>query len=173
MRSWRCSGRRIGQPADADNALTVATEMMRALGRFNERARNAGSKPIEIGIGIATGEVLAGSLGSRQAHLEYTVIGDNVNLAARLEGANKHYGTAVLLAASTVETLKSRAVLRRLDLVQPRGLSRPSWVYKSLGHHTARRPSRSLRRSSTSMRLVSIATDDGTGRADRAFCRCT
>ena len=86
----------------------VATEMIRELARFNQRRLERGLEAIEIGIGIATGEVLAGSLGSRR-RLEYTVIGDNVNLAARLEGANKHYGTTVLLAASTVEALKSRA----------------------------------------------------------------
>ena len=99
---------RRGPAPDADNALTVATDMIRELGRFNQLRRERGLEPIEIGIGIATGDVLAGSLGSRR-RLEYTVIGDNVNLAARLEGANKHYGTTVLLAASTVDTLKSRA----------------------------------------------------------------
>src|SRR5215831_7985684 len=68
--------------------------------------------------------------------MEYTAIGNNVNLAARLEGATKYYGTPVLLAATTVEGLKSPAVLRRLDLIQAKGISQPTWVYESLGHHT-------------------------------------
>jgi len=59
-----------------------------------------------------------------------------VNLAARLEGATKYYGTPVLLAAATVDELKSSAVLRRLDLIQAKGISQPTWVYESLGHHT-------------------------------------
>jgi adenylate cyclase len=122
---------------DADNALLVATDMMRALRGFNARRAERELEPMEIGIGLATGEVLAGSVGPIK-RMAYTVIGDNVNLAARLESANKYYGTAVLLAGSTVDSLKSRAVLRRLDLLQPRGLSRPSWVYESLGHHTAK-----------------------------------
>ena len=121
--------------ADADNALYVANEMIRALGVFNSRRARRGSDPIEIGIGLATGEVLAGSVGASK-RMEYTAIGNNVNLAARLESANKYYGTAVLLAAATVDELTSRAVLRRLDLVQAKGISQPTWVYESLGHHT-------------------------------------
>ena len=60
-----------------------------------------------------------------------------MNLAARLESANKYYGTAVLLAETTVGELKSSAVLRRLDLIQAKGISQPTWVYESLGHHTS------------------------------------
>jgi adenylate cyclase len=130
-------GAPIEGAVDADNALLVATDMMRALRGFNARRAERELKPMEIGIGLATGEVMAGSIGPIK-RMAYTVIGDNVNLAARLESANKYYGTAVLLAGSTVDSLKSRAVLRRLDLLQPRGLSRPSWVYESLGHHTAK-----------------------------------
>ena len=131
-------GTAITDTSDADNALTVGTEMMRELVRFNHERRQRGLEAIEIGIGIATGEVLAGSLGSRR-RLEYTVIGDNVNLAARLEGANKHYGTAVLLAASTVEALKSPAILRQLDLVQVKGKSQPTLAYESLEHYDPER----------------------------------
>jgi len=120
---------------DADNALLVATDMMRALGRLNERRAEHGFEAIEIGIGLATGEVLAGSVGPVK-RMAYTVIGDNVNLAARLESANKYYGTVVLLAGTTVDAIKSPAVLRRLDLIQAKGISRPTWVYESLGHHT-------------------------------------
>jgi adenylate cyclase len=127
-------GTAVTDLSDADNALTVATEMIRELARFNQGRRERGLEPIDIGIGIATGEVLAGSLGSRR-RLEYTVIGDNVNLAARLESANKHYGTTVLLAGSTVEALRSRSILRRLDLIQVKGKSRPTLAYESLGHY--------------------------------------
>jgi adenylate cyclase len=122
--------------ADAENAVAVSTEMMRELGVFNQRRIESGEEPIDIGIGISTGEVLAGSLGSRH-RLEYTVIGDNVNLAARLEGANKYYGTRVLLAGSTAEALSSRAGLRRLDLIQVKGKSQPTLVYESLAYHSA------------------------------------
>jgi len=128
-------GAPVAGSADADNALYVANDMIRALAAFNSRRARRGSDPIEIGIGLATGEVLAGSVGASK-RMEYTAIGNNVNLAARLEGANKYYGTAVLLAATTVDELKSAAVLRRLDLIQAKGISQPTWVYESLGHHT-------------------------------------
>jgi adenylate cyclase len=128
-------GAPVAGSADADNALYVANDMIRALGTFNSRRARRGSEPIEIGIGLATGEVLAGSVGASK-RMEYTAIGNNVNLAARLEGATKYYGTPVLLAAATVDELKSPAVLRRLDLIQAKGISQPSWVYESLGHHT-------------------------------------
>jgi adenylate cyclase len=122
--------------ADADNALYVANDMIRALGAFNTRRAERGFEPIEIGIGLATGEVLAGSVGASK-RMEYTAIGNDVNLAARLESANKYYGTAVLLAETTVDELKSPTVLRRLDLIQAKGISQPTWVYESLGHHTS------------------------------------
>ena len=122
--------------ADADNALYVANDMIRALGAFNQRRARRGFDPLEIGIGLATGEVLAGSVGASK-RMEYTAIGNNVNLAARLEGATKYYGTPVLLAAATVDELKSPAILRRLDLIQAKGITQPTWVYESLGHHTA------------------------------------
>jgi len=122
--------------ADADNALYVANDMIRALGVFNSRRAQRGSEPIEIGIGLATGEVLAGSVGTPK-RMTYTAIGNNVNLAARLESANKYYGTAILLAGTTVDGLKSPAVLRRLDQIQVKGISQPTWVYESLGHHTS------------------------------------
>jgi adenylate cyclase len=131
-------GAAVGDASDADSALAVATEMIRELARFNQLRRERGLEAIEIGIGIATGEVLAGSLGSRR-RLEYTVIGDNVNLAARLEGANKHYGTTVLVAASTVDTLKSAPTLRRLDLIKVKGKSQPTLAYESLDHYEAER----------------------------------
>ena len=77
----------------------------------------------------------AGSVGASK-RMEHTAIGNNVNLAARLESATKYYGTPVLLAATTVDELKSPAVLRRLDLIQAKGITQPTWVYESLGHHT-------------------------------------
>jgi adenylate cyclase len=129
-------GAPVEDAADADHALNVARDMMRALERLNARRAAAGQVPIDIGVGLATGEVLAGSVGSLK-RMEYTVIGDTVNLAARLESANKHYGTKILLSGATAEALRMPTVLRRLDLIQVKGKTQPTVVYESLSHHTA------------------------------------
>jgi adenylate cyclase len=110
--------------------------MIRALAALNGRRIAEGLDAIDIGVGLATGEVLAGSVGSIK-RMEYTVIGDTVNLAARLESANKHYGTKVLISGPTAEALTQPGVLRRLDLLQVKGKLRPTSVYESLTHHTA------------------------------------
>jgi adenylate cyclase len=128
-------GAPVSSGADADNALLVATGMIRALGSLNSRRVEAGLEPLEIGVGLATGEVVAGSVGPKK-RLEYAVVGDSVNLAARLESANKYYGTSVLLPGTTVATLQTPAVLRRIDLIRVKGMSRPTEVYESLGYHT-------------------------------------
>ena len=128
-------GAPVEEVSDADRSLQVATEMIRALDQLNARRAGESLPAIDIGVGLATGEVLAGSVGSVK-RMEYTVIGDTVNLAARLESANKHYGTKVLVSGPTVEALTKPAVLRRLDVLQVKGKSKPTQLYESLGHHT-------------------------------------
>ncbi len=128
-------GAPVEDVADADRALRVATEMIRALEQLNARRAGEGLAAIDIGVGLATGEVLAGSVGSVK-RMEYTVIGDTVNLAARLESANKHYGTKVLVSGPTVEALTTPAILRRIDVLQVKGKSKPTQLYELLSHNT-------------------------------------
>ena len=126
-------GAPVSDPRDADNALLVAKEMMHRLREFNQRRQKAGDEPIEIGIGLSTGEVLAGSIGSVK-RMEYTVIGNTVNLAARLESANKFYGTRILLGADTVARLTSREILREIDVLRVKGLAQPVAIYEPIEH---------------------------------------
>jgi adenylate cyclase len=120
---------------DASHAVLVANEMIRSLRRMNLRRAEQDLVPLEIGIGLATGEVLAGSIGSAK-RLDYTVIGDSVNLASRLESATKHYGAWILLDGATVANIKEPKLLRRVDLLQVKGKVKPAEVYESLDHHT-------------------------------------
>jgi adenylate cyclase len=128
-------GAPVEDVGDADRALTVSAEMIRALEQLNMRRVGEGLAAIDIGIGLATGEVLAGSVGSVK-RMEYTVIGDTVNLAARLESANKHYGTRVLISGPTAKALTKPALLRRLDVLQVKGKSLPTDVYELMSYHT-------------------------------------
>ena len=120
---------------DADNAVTVGSRMMVALRELNARRSPAGHEAIRIGVGISTGHVVAGSIGSPK-RLEYTVIGDRVNLAERLENANKYYGTSVLICQTTAGRLKRPVKLRDLDLIRVRGMNTPVSIYEVLDHHT-------------------------------------
>jgi adenylate cyclase len=120
---------------DADNAVTVGSRMMVSLRRLNARRVAAGQDPIRIGVGISTGHVVAGNIGSPR-RLEFTVIGDRVNLAERLQNANKYYGTSVLICDRTVARLKRAPKLRELDLIRVRGLQQPISIYEVLDYHT-------------------------------------
>jgi adenylate cyclase len=120
-------------PNDADNAVAVADAMMQRLVSLNVRRVAAGHAALEIGIGFSTGATVVGNIGSVR-RLDYTVIGDTVNLASRLEGATKQYGAKILLSEMTVRELKKPATLRELDLIRVKGKDRPVAVYESLGY---------------------------------------
>lgn len=124
-------GAPIVGPQDADDGVAVAIEMMRQLKRFNERRLARGLQAIDIGIGLATGEVIAGSIGSEK-RLDYTVIGDSVNLAARLESANKFYGTSVLISGTTVERMRTPRPMRELDMLRVKGKQKPVAIFEPL-----------------------------------------
>lgn len=127
-------GAPIVNPMDADNAVAVGIEMILALRSFNQRRLDDGLEPIAIGIGVSTGEVVAGSVGSTK-RMDYTVIGDCVNLAARLESANKFYGTQVLIAGPTVARMKTSLAMREVDLIRVKGKIEPVAIYEPLGYY--------------------------------------
>jgi adenylate cyclase len=114
----------------------VGSKMMTALHELNRRRAPDGHEPIRVGIGISTGDVVAGSIGSPR-RLEYTVIGDRVNFAERLQNANKYYGTNVLICEATAARLPKPLRLRELDLIRARGMQKPVAICEVLEHHTA------------------------------------
>ena len=120
---------------DADNAVSVASDMLVTLAELNLRRRAAGKDAIAIGIGIPTGDVVAGNIGSPK-RMDYTVIGDSVNLAARPESATKFYGAPVLVSEHTVTEMHGAPRLREIDLMRVKGKDQPVAASEVLDHHT-------------------------------------
>ncbi|MCX5812343.1 MAG: GAF domain-containing protein [Proteobacteria bacterium] len=121
-------------PDDADHAVKAAIDMLRALRKFNLERAAAGKINIDIGIGVNTDEVVAGNIGSLR-RMDYTVIGDGVNLASRLEGATKYYGTRILISEFTFRQLKDSYTYREVDRIQVKGKLKPVAVYGILDYH--------------------------------------
>jgi adenylate cyclase len=109
-------------PDHALQACRAAVEMSDAVARLNERWKAAGREPFVTGFGIATGEMLVGNFGSSQ-RFTYTVIGDQVNLGARLESLNKEYETArhIIISQGTYELVRDHVVVRPLGSVTVKG----------------------------------------------------
>jgi PAS domain S-box-containing protein len=114
---------------DADNAARAALEMQQRVSVLNEARAAEGKQPIRIGCGIATGEVVAGTIGSLK-RMDYTVIGDSVNLASRLQGLTKTYGTSVIACGHTAEALSAGLSVRELDTVRVRGRREPVKIFE-------------------------------------------
>jgi adenylate cyclase len=114
---------------DADNSVRAAVDMMRGLAELNRSLTERGMKALEIGIGINTEEVMSGNIGSIK-RMDYTVIGDGVNLAARLEGANKVYGSRIIVSDFTRKSLIDSFIIRKLDNIRVKGKTRPVSIYE-------------------------------------------
>lgn len=104
----------------ADHAVETALGMLDELDRLNQQWAAVGRPGLEIGIGINTGDMLAGNIGSESV-MSYTVIGDAVNLGARLESLNKEYGTSILISDATRQRLRGRYDMRSLGTVVVKG----------------------------------------------------
>ena len=108
----------------------TALEMLEALGEFNRR--QPPDKQLQVRIGVNTGKVVAGNMGSVK-RMEYSVLGDTVNLGSRLEGLNKTYGTSIIISRSTAERLDNLFVLRELDKVMVKGKEDAVTIFELMG----------------------------------------
>ncbi len=124
-----------GAPIPQDNhallACRAAVEMIERLDEMNRQWRGQGLPVLDIGIGINSGPMIVGNVGST-SRMDYTLIGDNVNLGARLEGTNKIYRTHIIISEFTYEQVKDQVVVRELDLIRVKGKEKPVTIYELL-----------------------------------------
>ena len=119
---------------DEDRALRAAIAMIRSLRDWNVDRERRGDPAVDMGVGLNTDSVVAGNIGSPK-RMDYTLIGDGVNLASRLEGACKQYSARILLSEFTHERLKGVYRLREVDRVIVKGKTQPVSVYECLDYH--------------------------------------
>jgi adenylate cyclase len=130
-------GAPLDDPRHADHAVDAALDMIDELGRLNTRWKEQGRfAELDIGIGVNTGPMIAGNIGS-EAIMSYTVIGDAVNLGARLESLNKQYGTRIIVSEATREQLTGRYVYRPLGEVVVKGKTKPVAIFEVTGRGEA------------------------------------
>ena len=125
-------GAPLDDPQHADHAVEAALDMIAALGELNTQWKSEGRAELDIGIGINTGPMIAGNIGS-EAIMSYTVIGDAVNLGSRLESLNKEYGTRIIISDATRERLSRPYRLRPLGDVVVKGKTQPVAIYELIG----------------------------------------
>jgi len=126
----------VGHDDDADRALRTAIAMINELKVWSGQRVADGKLAVDIGIGLNTDNVVSGNIGSKK-RMDYTIIGDGVNLAARLESACKQYGARILISEFTYRALRGTYRMRELDIVVVKGKTRPVAIYEVLDYHTA------------------------------------
>ena len=124
-------GAPLANPQHAEQAIAAAIAMQRKLTELNNRLQEQGFGVIRIGIGINSGMMIVGDMGS-QFRLNYTVLGDAVNLASRLEGLCKFYGAAIIVSETTIAG-QSHFIFRKLDQVRVKGKEKSISIYEVLG----------------------------------------
>ncbi len=138
---------------DALRAVRSAVGMRDALARLNERLKARGVTPLRTGIGIHTGEVVAGSIGHEEQR-QYTVIGDAVNLASRLESATKDLGANILVSEHTYALVKDHVEAKAVKEIHVKGRAQPVMTYEILGLRDAAAPQPGVAASSNGPRAT-------------------
>jgi adenylate cyclase len=119
----------VEQQNHPELACMAALEMMQKLKELNEEWTE--DKKLNIGIGLNTGVMTVGNMGSK-SRMDYTLMGDSVNLGARLEGTNKIYGTNIIISEYTHENVKDKFICRELDTIRVKGKNKPVQIYEVL-----------------------------------------
>jgi adenylate cyclase len=124
-------GAPLHDPKHARNAVMAGMEMHRALAELQPHFKENGWPPIHIGVGVNSGRMSVGNMGS-EVRLAYTVMGDAVNLASRLEGITKQYGVKMIVGETTRAELPD-VLFRELDRVKVKGKEAPVSIYEPVG----------------------------------------
>jgi adenylate cyclase len=125
-------GAPLEQPDHAMRACRTGIEMMAKLQQLRTKWSAEGRPDVNIGVGINSGDMVVGNMGS-EMRFDYTVMGDSVNLASRLEGTNKEYGTNIIISEFTHAIVKDEMYCRELDAVRVKGKKLPVRLYELLG----------------------------------------
>jgi adenylate cyclase len=125
-------GAPVSRPDDAMRAVRSALAMRAALAKLNMRFADRGIEPLRFGIGLHTGEVVAGNIGSAK-RMEYTVIGDAVNVASRLESKTKDLATDLLISDATRDRLDSSIDVEAIGEVNVKGRAQAVKIFKVRG----------------------------------------
>ncbi len=125
-------GAPIARGNHAYQACATAIEMQERLVSMREQWHKQGKPELRVRIGINTGPMVVGNMGS-ETRFDYTVMGDSVNLGARLEPANKIYGTYIMIGDGTYQMAKDLIIARPLDLLRVKGKTKPVQVYELMG----------------------------------------
>jgi class 3 adenylate cyclase/CHASE2 domain-containing sensor protein len=137
-------GAPLEQPDHAFRACKTAVDMINRLKELWEGWEARNLPPMNIGIGINSGEMSVGNMGSEE-RFDYTIMGDNVNLASRLEGINKQYGTNIVISQSTYEIVQDQPfIVRELDSVRVKGKHEPVTIYELMGYDSFDQQTESL-----------------------------
>ncbi len=120
----------LDQPKHAELACKTCLEMEKRLKQLQKKWTEEGVPPIEIGIGLNTGNAVVGNMGSYE-RFDYTAMGDTINTGSRLEGLNKQYGTRILISESTKNKIDTkRFVVRKIDKVAVKGKKEPITIFE-------------------------------------------
>jgi adenylate cyclase len=123
-------------PRDAQNAVRACLEMRKSLAELNERRIQKGQPPILIGMGLHTGPAISGTIGSDD-RMEYTVIGDTVNMTSRIESSTKAFGTDLLVSEATAHTVESEFAMELAGAAEVKGKSEPLKLFRVIGYKAA------------------------------------
>ncbi len=124
-------GAPLDKPDHAETACSSSLEMVEKLRELQKKWKNEGIPSFDIGIGLNSGDAIVGNMGS-STRFDYTAMGDNVNLASRMEGLNKLYGTNIIITEKTYKIVKDTFEIRKLDAVKVKGKQKPILIYELL-----------------------------------------